>query len=150
MLKTFEGELMWVRITNPELRMKNKPTDPDEYQWRAAIIPTKESLMDVMDLQSLGVKNKLKKTDDNRYIISFSRPEERKNKRTGKVLQSFDAPKAFKADGVTPLTDLIGNGSKGKLTVDVYEHAAFGGGKAHAARLHSITVTELVKYEGKS
>lgn len=150
MLKEIEGELMWVRTASPELKMKNKPTDPDEYHWRAAIIPTKESLMDVMDLQSLGVKNKLKKTEDNRYMINFSRPTERKNKKTGKVLQTFNPPAVFQADGVTPLTELIGNGTKGKMTVDVYEHPTMGGGKAHAARLHSIVVTELQKYEANN
>lgn len=150
MLKEIEGELMWVRVNAPEIKMKNKPGDPDEYHWRAAIIPTKESLMDVMDLQSLGVKNKLKKTEDNRYMISFSRPTERKNRKTGKVTQSFTAPPVFLADGVTQTTELIGNGSKGKITVDIYEHPTMGGGKAHAARLHSIVVTELKKYEANN
>jgi len=145
MFKTFEGELHWVRAHSPEVGFKSRPSDPDKLVWRAALIPTKESLMDVMDLQSMGVKNKLKKTDDNRYMINFTRPTERVDKK-GKVLQRFDPPKILDAEGVE-VTEPIGNGSKGSITVEVYQHGAPGGATAHAARLHSIKVTELVKYK---
>lgn len=144
--ETLEGELNWARTQTPELSpFKNKPSDPDKYQWKVMLRPNQESMMKILDLQAKGCKNKLGK-DDRGYTVNFNRPTERRNTRTGAILEKFEPPKVFKSDGVTPMTDLIGNGSKGKVTVEVYEHNAPNGGKAHAARLHSITVTELVPY----
>lgn len=141
-----EGEIMWARCIQPELSpFKNKPNDPDKYQWKTALRPTQESLMTFMDLQSLGIKNKLGK-DENGYVINFNRPTEIVNKKTGKVIRKFDPPQVTGPDG-SVFNEPIGNGSKGIVTIELYEHPVQGGKTAHAARFHAIKLKEVVKYE---
>lgn len=146
--ETLEGELNWVRTKTAELspaEWKKKPSDPDKYTWKCMLRPTQESLRKIMDLQAKGIKNKLGK-DEKGYTINFNRPTERLDAKSGRVLEKFDAPKVFKADGFTEINELVGNGSKGFVKVEVYEYNIKGGGKGHAARLDSIMVTELVPY----
>lgn len=145
--ETLEGELNWVRTKTPEMspaQFKSKPTDPDKYFWKTMLRPTQDSLIKIMDMQAKGVKNKLGK-DDKGYYINFNRPVETFDK-NGRVKEKFNPPKVYKADGSTEITDLVGNGSKGFVKIELYEHGAPGGKKAHAARLDSIMVTELVPY----
>src|SRR5678810_814111 len=130
--ETLSGELNYVRTKNPEMtpsQYKSKPTDPDKYFWKAQIRPDQESLMKIMDLQSLGVKNKLGK-DERGYFVNFNRPESTFDKK-GAVKQRFTPPKVYKGDWSTPFEDYVGNGSKGQLKIEVYEHNAPGGKKAH-------------------
>lgn len=133
-----EGTLSWVRNKVPE-EFNGKES------WKVTIHPTKESMDIVMGLQAKGVKNTLKK-DDAGYYINYSRPVARKNK-AGKVLQSFDPPKIYDAEGKV-IDDLIGNGSEGVVRLEVYEHKAPNGGKSHAARWDSAKITKLIPYVG--
>lgn len=139
-LVTLEGTFYWAQhIYEPtETPFKDKHGNL-RWVWKVMFRPTPESLMQIMDLQSKGVKNQLKK-DEQGYFVNFSRPTKDS---AGKALRP---PFVFAADGQTVITDAIGNGSKGKLTLDLYEHKTPTGGKANAARLYSITVTELVTY----
>lgn len=145
--ETLEGELYWARTQSPELKpFKNKPTDPDEYQWKVMLRPTQESLSKILDLQAKGCKNKLGK-DEKGYTVNFNRPSVRyKKTQNGPwvALEKFEAPKVT-LNGQA-FNDLIGNGSKGSVTVEVYEHNAPGGKKAHAARFHALDIKELVPY----
>lgn len=136
-----EGEFYWVRSQTPEEYLGKSA-------WKFMLRPTQDSLMKIMDMQSKGVKNQLRK-DDKGYYINFSRPTEKKNKK-GEVTQRFDAPKVFGADGLTPIAELIGNGSKGKARIELYEHKTPNGGKAYAARWDSMIVTDLIKYESSN
>lgn len=139
-LVTLEGTFYWAQhIYEPtETPFKDKHGNL-RWVWKVMFRPTPDSLMQIMDLQSKGVKNQLKK-DEQGYFVNFSRPTKDS---AGKALRP---PFVFAADGQTVITDAIGNGSKGKLTLDLYEHKTPTGGKANAARLYSITVTELVTY----
>lgn len=141
--EVLEGSFAWTKIDEPEeTPFKDKKGNFREV-WKTMFRPNAESLMKILDMQSKGIKNQLKK-DESGYYINYSRPVKDSK---GKPLQ---APKAYKADGMTPLAGSIGNGSKGKLTLEVYEHKTPNGGKACAARLYSIAVTELVEYEGST
>lgn len=142
MYEVLEGEFYWVRHKAPEEYLGKSA-------WKFMLRPTQESLMKIMDMQSKGVKNQLKK-DDKGYYINFSRPTDKKNNKTGAITQRFEPPKVFQADGITPMDELVGNGSKGKARIELYEHKTPNGGKAHAARWDSMVVTDLVKYEGSS
>lgn len=141
--ETLEGTFYWTKIVDPEETPFKDKNGDFKWVWKTMFRPNAESLMKVMDLQSKGVKNMLKK-DELGYYTNFNRPV--KDSR-GKSLQP---PKAYKADGTTPLTESIGNGSKGKLVLELYEHKTPTGGKASAARLYSLTITELVVYSGSS
>jgi hypothetical protein len=133
-----EGELHWCRTDKPE-------TDPwNNTKWKATIYPTQEAMPKVMDLQAQGCRNTLKK-DDKGYYVTFSRPVEIKNK-SGAVVQRLEKPKVVKADGVTPIEGLIGNGSKGVVRLELRSYKTPQGGTGHSARLDAIKVTELIPY----
>lgn len=144
------GEFYWVKVGEPEESPAEfrRPGEPPKYSWRVQFRPDKDSLMKIMDLQSMGVKNKLKKTEDGKgYSINFSRPTEVRKGKKGPVTK-LNPPMVFAADGKTPITDPIGNGSKGELTIELYEHKT-PTGTAHAARFYSMTVTDLIPYVRK-
>lgn len=145
--ETLSGELYWARTQSPELKpFKNKPSDPDEYQWKVMLRPDQASMIKVMDLQAKGCKNKLGK-DEKGYTVNFNRPTVRFKKPPSgpwTAIEKFEAPKVTMNGSA--FADLIGNGSKGNVVVEVYEHKAPGGKTAHAARLHAIEITELVPY----
>lgn len=129
-----EGTFKWTRTTTP---------DPVYDCWSTAFYPSPDSLIQVMDLQSQGVKNTIKKDEDG-YFVSYRRPTKKQVK--GKPDIVFEAPKVTLNGG--PIGDkLIGNGSKGKLILEVYQHSTPTGGKAKAARLFGIDITELVEYK---
>jgi hypothetical protein len=135
---TIEGELSWVRCGKPE-------TDPwDNTKWKATVHPTSADLSKVMDLQSKGVRNTLKK-DDKGYFVTYSRPSELKTKK-GKI--ALDPPKVYGSDGKTEIDpNTIGNGSKGVLKIEARSFKTPQGGTGHAARLHSVLIKELVEYK---
>ena len=135
---TIEGELSWVRCDKPE-------TDPwDNTKWKATIHPTAADLSKVMDLQSKGVRNTLKK-DDKGYYVTYSRPSVLKTKK-GNV--HLEKPKVFGPDGKTEIdASTVGNGSKGIVKIEARAFKTPQGGAGHAARLHSILIKELVEYK---
>lgn len=127
------GDLYWARTQAPE-------TDPwGNTGWKIAVYPDKESLTVVMDMQASGIKNILKK-DDRGYYINFKRPSVDKKGKT------YAPPEVVDAEG-KPVTDLIGNGSKGVVKLSLRTFALKTGGKGAAAILDKIKVTELVPYE---
>ena len=143
--ETLSGEFYWTRTKEPELSpFKAKPSDPDKYQWKTMFRPDKDSLTKIMDLQSMGVKNQLRK-DDKGYFINFNRPTEIK---TGRGMSKLEPPKVT-LNG-KPFDEFIGNGSRGQLTLEVYEHKTQNGGKGHAARLYAIDLEEHVPYQSQS
>lgn len=141
LFETLEGELHYVRTKEAEQSPFTPAGQPPKFQWKLMFRPNQESLMKVMDMQSKGVKNQLKK-DEQGYYVNFSRPTEI---RTKKGVIKLDPPKVTNADG-SVIDELIGNGSKGTIRVELYQHNTPNGGKAYAARLDSITVTDLIPY----
>jgi len=126
-----QGKLSWVKCDKP-----------DEWgKWKATIHPTPASLEKIRDLQAEGLKNVLKKDEDG-YYVSFSRPTQRMLK--GKVI-GMVPPTIVGEDGA-PLNKAIGNGSDGILKLEVYQHNTPGGGKAKAARLESVKVTNFIPF----
>lgn len=144
MANTFEhleGEFHWIKAVDAEKSPFTLKGEPDKYAWKTMFRPNQESLLKIMDLQSKGVKNKLSK-DEAGYYVNFSRPTEIK---TGKGPIKLDPPKIYAEDGATAISgNDIGNGSKGKITLEIYEHKTPNGGKSHAARWYAATITNLV------
>jgi hypothetical protein len=131
-----KGEFHWCKYDAPEKSPFTAKDQPEKWAWKTMFIPDQESLMKVMDMQSMGVKNKLSKLEDRAgYSVNFSRP----TKIAGK--DTFP-PKVFQADGSTPFEGRVENGSKGEITIELYEHKTPNGGKAHAARWLSATISE--------
>lgn len=85
-----------------------------------------------------GIQIKKKANSEFGDFVTFKRPAK---KIFGNKLQTFEAPDVLDTKGA-PVTDLIGNGSKITVKVDVYDTMK---GKGH--RLISVRVDDLVKYE---
>ena len=139
---TLNGEFHWCKYIEPEKSPFTLKGEPEKWAWKTMFIPDQESLMKIMDLQSMGVKNKLSKLEDRPgYSVNFSRPT-RIGKGVGKELAP---PNVYQADGKTPFEGRVENGSKGSITLELYEHKTPNGGKAHAARWYSATITEAAE-----
>jgi hypothetical protein len=135
---TLEGELNWTRVVNPEEYEGKK-------SWSTTITLDPEGVNTVMELKAEGVKNSLKKNaETGKWYVKFSRPVE--IKKGDKVTRVLSPPIVTDKDGNILDGLTIGNGSKGIITLDVYEHPVKGGAKAKAARLEKIMITELIKY----
>lgn len=139
-----EGTFDWI---------KTDPTRPEEFKspdgkvkksWSAILYPTKESLDQVRVMQAKGIKNKVKLDAEKGWNVKFSCPVEKTNK-TGKVTQTFNAPKVVDGDG-NPIQGLVANGAKGFMKVDLYEHPVQGGSTSFAARFMGLKLTEWKPY----
>jgi hypothetical protein len=137
-----DGEFHWMRHLEPEASPFTKQGEPPKYQWKTMFKPNADSVMKIMDMQAKGVKNQLKKDDAGQWYVNFNRPTEIKTK---KATSTLSPPKVTKEDG-TPITELVGNGSKGRIKVELYQHGTPNGGKAYAARWDSAVITDLVEY----
>ncbi len=128
------GKLKWVRTTTP-----------DKYgNWKATLYPDAGTLETIEALQKKGIKNVMQKDEDG-FNMTFRRPREKLMR--GKKVE-FMPPKVTGPDGVEFTNNkLVGNGSDGVITVEVYSYPTPTGGRGHASRLHEIQITELVPYE---
>lgn len=116
-------------------------------KWSVVLYPTPASLEVIRDLQAQGIKNQMKKDDDNQYYIQFSRDPTKLI--SGKVV-AFAAPRVVDKDGVLMDGNQIGWGSDVTVRLEVYKHAAGGvpGGKqVKAARFDSVRVDNLVPWQ---
>ena len=114
----------------------------DKYgSYSIVIYPDAESLEKVRDLteKKPAILNRLRKDDDG-YFIKFKCDPEKVIGGTTKVFSVHN----YKADGKTPLTDLIGNGSDVTSQLDVY---TFRKGEGKAARLKAVRVNNLIIFE---
>jgi hypothetical protein len=148
--KKFKGRVYFTKTKEPELSPFTEKGKPDKYSWKTVLRPNKDEIMNLMDLQGMGVKNKIKKMtfkEDGQedYSIQFSRPTEIHSKTKGVI--KVDPPKVF-YNG-EPFDGDFGWGSEAEVEVELYQHATPNGGKAHAARLYAIHLTKLVEYEPK-
>lgn len=142
--KTFRGRVYFTKIKEPELNPFTEKGKPAKYAWKTLLRPNKDEIMNLMDLQSMGVKNKISKRQfdgEDDYSINFSRPTEIQTK-SGAI--KLDPPKVFL--GGELFEGEFGWGSEADVTVELYQHNTPNGGKAHSARLLSINLTKIVEY----
>jgi len=131
------GKLKWARTTSPDKYSK----------WSVVVYPNEEGLERIHQLIEKGIKNPLRKDEDG-YYMTFSRPVNKMIR--GKVV-AFTPPEVTEKDGTTKLKDLIGNGSDGVVTVEVYSYESpIDKKQGAAARLLAIRVDNLVPYNKAS
>lgn len=111
-------------------------------KWSITFAPDQKSLEVIRDLQAQGVKNVMKKDEDNGYFISFNRDPTKLIR--GKVI-AFTAPKVIDKEG-QPYTGGIGRGSDATIRLEVYQHGTPSGGKSKAARWDSVRIDNLIPY----
>jgi len=132
-----KGKFMYCRVV--ELNKYGK--------WSLDFYPDPESLEKLRRLQAEGIKNVIKLDDDGQYHVQISRPptiELQKGQ-----MQSVTPVKVRDKDK-QPLPDniRIGNGSEGKVAVEVYTHRVPNSEKrAKAMRLYGVEVENLVPFE---
>jgi hypothetical protein len=134
-----QGKVKWSQLVT---------LDPQYHNWHISIYPTPDSLNTIRDLQGEGLKNVIKKDDENQYFVKFTRyPYKEYKDRGGRLTRiDFAPPEIIDRDGV-PYRDLIGAGSDVTLKLEVYQHAVPGTtNKAKAARLAGIMIDNLVPY----
>jgi hypothetical protein len=132
-----QGKLMYCRVV--ELNKYGK--------WSLDFYPDAPSLERLRRLQAEGIKNVMKLDDEGQYHIQISRPATVEFQKG--VVQSVAPPKVRDKDK-QPLPDniRIGNGSDGKVAVEVYTHRVPNSEKrAKAMRLYGVEVTNLVPFE---
>ena len=88
-----------------------------------------------------GMQNQIKADKEGDETVTLRR---RHQQLLGKELKTFGPPKVVDKDGV-PVTESIGNGTKGIAKVAVFNTR---NGMGH--RLESVMVTDLVVFEGSS
>lgn len=111
--------------------------------WSVVIEPDVPSVTKIIDLKADGVKNVLKKDDNNVYYIQFRRdPTKLIN---GKVV-AFAAPRVFDEKGVLMDGNKVGRGSDVTVRLEVYQHGTPSGGKSKAARWDSLRVDNLIEW----
>jgi hypothetical protein len=135
-LMNLSGKLMWCRLT-----------DLNRYgKWSLDLYPDNESLEKLRELQAEGVKNVIKKDDDG-YHVQISRPSTVEFQKG--VVQSVTPPRIRDKDKQPlPANVLVGNGSDGVVTVEVYTHRVPNSEKrAKAMRLYGVEVHNLIPFE---
>jgi len=93
-----------------------------------------------------GIKNKLSKDEDG-YFMNIGRPST--VKRRGRD-EPLTPPYIFEADGTTPYTGLVGNGSDVTTKIEIFDYQPPGvkGNKSLAIRWFSSKIDNLITYEG--
>lgn len=137
-----QGKVKWCR---PHV------LDPKFNKYSTVLYLTPEARETMLELQTQGVKNQMKKDEDG-YFMTFSRPGSKTyiDKDGAPRVRAFTPPLVLDKDGKTPLNNInIGNGSDCTLKIEVYEHRVPGGSKAKAVRWESIRVDNLVPFDGK-
>lgn len=127
-----KGKAAWVRHKKPDEKYN---------KWSHQFHPDAEALEIIRDLQSKGLKNRLKKNEEG-YYTNFGRPSVRE--RRG-VKEYLDPPKVLNVDG-SEFDGFVGDGSDVEITLEVYDHAVPGGGRGIAARWVDMTVLSAVPY----
>lgn len=125
-------------------------------KWAHRLYPDTESLEKIRDLQAEGVKNQLKKNEENVYYVNISRPPSLdKWTEVGKKTVALPAPVVIDDKG-NPYAGNVGNGSTVTTKVEVYSHktpappGSTTPGKAKAMRWVSSRIDSLVPYEAKT
>lgn len=117
--------------------------------WSIQLYLDEESKNKIIEMQTKGLKNTLKKDEDG-YYIKLKRPPEVEimdYKTNGKKKITMYPPLTFDADGKVLENTLIGNGSDVTVKVQVYSFGGKGGiAKGIAARWESIRCDNLVPY----
>ncbi len=165
-MKSVEGTLVYVCVDKPvpAFVKPGTPKKPDE--WKASIVITDKAVKKELEKfgKSLDTLLSLKEVDsadfeetykcplpegagDEVWVLTLRKSTELG--KTGKPVPEQFHPRVYEQVGNTRVdithTKLVGNGSYGKLALEVFMRSAGGG----SVFLKSVLVTDLVEYERK-
>ena len=147
-----KGYLSWAKVYPDHYDTYN-----GEDRWQITLTFFNEEEFDKYKALGLGLwvtdKNKVKHKDINEVqyedglSVNVRRGFKKYNKKSGEVME-FEAPRVTKWDdeseSYVPFTEAIGNGSTGKVNLEV-----FGTGEYKGHRLSGVTILDHVPYEAK-
>ncbi len=161
------GTLVYVQLQEPVKAYVKPaaPVKPDE--WKAGVVLTDEDYVDALEdyARELDTQISLKKVKvaefedkyktavpegagKNVWVLTLRKSTELG--KTGKPVPDQFKPKVYLKEGKVlkdvTATTLVGNGSKGAISVDRFDRTA-GGSSLY---LKNVLVTDLVEYEAKS
>jgi hypothetical protein len=111
--------------------------------WSITLYPDRESLEYIRGLQAEGLKNVMKKDEENQYYVAFKRtPSET---RKGKVITRAK-PLVLDAGGKPFDGHHVGWGSDVTVRLEVYKYKTPAGAFGTAARFDSLRVDNLVPW----
>lgn len=113
-------------------------------KWTVTIYPDATSLELIRGLQADGLKNNLKKDEENQYYVSFHRDPTKMMR--GKLV-SFAQPKVVDKEGKLMDGSLIGWESDVTVRLEVYRSAPNSAYRYVGARWDSLRVNNLVPWE---
>ena len=157
------GTLVYVSVQEPVKAYVEKGADPKPDEWKASVVLSDEDYVDaliehVTEKQGKISVKKVKATDfeekykcplpqdaaKNVWIVTLRKSTELG--KTGKPVPDIYKPRVFQKKGAKLVditaTNLVGNGSQGAISVDVFER---NDGKT-SFYLKNVLVTDLVEY----
>lgn len=158
------GTLVYVCIQKPSKAYSGPGAVPKPDEWKASIVLTDEDEVDALEAYAtkLGTQLSLKKvmTTDFKSQYKIDPPEEAGKKvwvltlrrstqlgKTGNPVPPQYAPKVFLKEGQilkdVTASQLVGNGSKGSISIDRFDRNQ-GGSSLY---LKNVLVTELVEFQ---
>jgi hypothetical protein len=165
-MKTLSGMLLYVSVQEPVAAYVKPglPAKPKEYKSSVVLTSKEDKKAYEKFAKSLDTLVSIKEVDTDEFesIYKVAPPEDagdevwvvtlRKSTeqgKTGKPLLDIHRPRVYEQVGDTRVdithTKLVGNGSYGKLALDIFMKAQGGG----SIGLKSVLVTDLVEYERK-
>ncbi len=161
------GTLVYVQLQEPVKAYVKPGAAPKPDEWKASIVLTDEDYVDALEdyARELDTQISLKKVKSvefaekyktdlpegagkNVWILTLRKSTELG--KTGKPVPQQYQPKVYLKEGKVlkdvTATTLVGNGSKGAISVDRFDRTA-GGSSLY---LKNVLVTDLVEYEAKS
>ena len=161
------GTLVYVQLQEPVKAYVKPGAAPKPDEWKASIVLTDEDYVDALEdyARELDTQISLKKVKSvefaekyktdlpegagkNVWILTLRKSTELG--KTGKPVPPQYQPKVYLKEGKVlkdvTATTLVGNGSKGAISVDRFDRTA-GGSSLY---LKNVLVTDLVEYEAKS
>lgn len=162
-MKKIEGTLVYVQVQEPVKAFVKAGVAPKPDEWKASVVITDKSvkkefekfaksldtLVSIKEVESAEFEEKYKcelpdGAGDEVWVITLRKSTELG--KTGKPVPEMYKPKVFEKQGklIVDITNskLVANGSKGALSLDVFEKSTGGG----SIFLKNVLVTDLIEY----
>ena len=162
-MKKIEGTLVYVQVQEPVKAFVKAGVAPKPDEWKAGVVITDkavkkeyekfakslDTLVSIKEVESIEFEEKYKcdlpeGAGDEVWVVTLRKSTELG--KTGKPVPEMYKPKVFEKQGklIVDITNskLVANGSKGALSLDVFEKSTGGG----SIFLKNVLVTELIEY----
>lgn len=163
-MKSIKGTLVYVKVQKPVKAFIKAGVPPKPDVWQASVVITDKAVKKEYEkfAKSLDTLVSIKEVDSSEFEDTYKCPlpegagdevwvitlrKSTELGKTGKPVPDIYQPRVYEQVGKTLVdithTKLVGNGSKGAISLDVFMKSAGGG----SIFLKNVKVDELVEYE---